>query len=146
MSEMWERSEHPAGLAFPYDAGAQLAYDALVDRGHNPADVKAHLEWYSDLWGSFLGPVIDQLEATLKVRDDGREVYERRQKSGNRALALVDEGDAWTAARDVISNVLTAVIGDPRIPANEIAAKELLDVSHDSYLGDAEDYDWRIEE
>jgi len=78
-------------------------------------------------------------------KEDGREYFSRRQDIGRRALALADDNDDQTNAADVISDILTAVYGDPRNPTTLADANALLARAINSYQGDAEDYDWPID-
>lgn len=53
-------------LRFPTDAGEQLAYETLCDRGFPAERVAAAIEAYTgDLWSDFFGPMIDEIEGVL---------------------------------------------------------------------------------
>lgn len=86
---------------------------------------------------------------------EGRADFARRADIGERAMRLVcgddlehvygiqEDRDAREEfASDVVSDVLTAVFGDPRVPQNRLDAQFLVDRAWRSYCGDAEDYDW----
>ena len=53
-------------LRFPTDAGEQLVYETLSDRGFPTERVAAAIEEYSgDLWADFFGPLFDEIERVL---------------------------------------------------------------------------------
>lgn len=85
---------------------------------------------------------------------DSRDVMQRRIDMGVACLRIVDPSmslDNETAAKDAISNILTAVVGPPgcfRTEPHELdynpqaghAARGLLEDAYVSWEGDAEDY------
>lgn len=87
--------------------------------------------------------------------ENSRPIWERRVQDGRAALGLADGNDAETDASDIISSVLTAVLGpsgtfsftegDTRYEVHWrgeaiLAAEALLDRAFRSWRGDAEDY------
>lgn len=49
---------------FPGDMAAQIVYDTLCDRGHDPAKVEAGLKEL-ELWWSWFGPMIDEVAEAI---------------------------------------------------------------------------------
>lgn len=112
------------------------------------------------LTGSIAPGDVELLEAAgVPEHDDevGRADFARRADVGERAMALVYSGDSERLrglqpdadareeyASDVISDVLTAVFGDPRVEEHTDAAHDLLERAWRSYCGDGEDYDWPV--
>jgi len=162
-------------IEFPHDAGAQLVWETLRDRGviTTPEELGAKLEGYEgDLWMDFFGPLMDRIEEVLGFNTTNRfdpstlvdsGMYEKRCDIGQQAIDLGDGEDPETDASDVISDILTHLYGpagwwrESKLEADGVIREEamemrdagdarwLLDKALSSWVGDAEDYQIREE-